>query len=51
VLLAVGADPDRARSSLRFSLGRTSSDADVDAVLGVIGPVVERARRAGGARA
>ncbi|MDK3258310.1 cysteine desulfurase family protein [Blastococcus capsensis] len=47
VLLAVGADPDRARSSLRFSLGHTSADADVDAVLDVIGPVVERARRAG----
>jgi cysteine desulfurase len=47
VLLAVGADADRARSSLRFSLGHTSTDADVDALLGVIGPVVERARRAG----
>jgi cysteine desulfurase len=47
VLLATGADPDRARSSLRFSLGHTSTDADVDAVLDVIGPVVERARRAG----
>jgi len=47
VLLATGADPDRARSSLRFSLGHTSTDADVDAVLDVVGPVVERARRAG----
>jgi cysteine desulfurase len=47
VLLAVGADADRARSSLRFSLGHTTTDADVDAVLDVIGPVVERARRAG----
>jgi cysteine desulfurase len=47
VLLAAGADPDRARSSLRFSLGHTSTDADVDAVLEVIAPVVERARRAG----
>ncbi|SDF37990.1 cysteine desulfurase [Blastococcus aurantiacus] len=47
VLLAVGADGERARSSLRFSLGHTSTDADVDAVLDVIGPVVERARRAG----
>ena len=50
VLLAVGADPDRARSSLRFSLGHTSTDADVDAVLEVIAPVVERARRAGTGR-
>jgi cysteine desulfurase len=47
VLLAAGADADRARSSLRFSLGHTSTDADVDALLAVIGPVVERARRAG----
>jgi cysteine desulfurase len=47
VLLATGADTGRARSSLRFSLGHTSTDADVDAVLEVIGPVVERARRAG----
>ena len=47
VLLATGADADRARSSLRFSLGHTSTDADVDAVLAVVGSVVERARRAG----
>ncbi|MGY2002314.1 cysteine desulfurase family protein [Blastococcus sp. SYSU DS1024] len=47
VLLAVGADPDRARSSLRFSLGHTTTDDDVDALLEVIAPVVERARRAG----
>jgi cysteine desulfurase len=47
VLLAVGADIERARSSLRFTLGHTSTDADVDALLAVIGPVVERARRAG----
>ncbi|MGY1847353.1 MULTISPECIES: cysteine desulfurase family protein [unclassified Blastococcus] len=50
VLLAVGADPDRARSSLRFSLGHTSTDDDVDALLEVIAPVVERARRAGTGR-
>jgi cysteine desulfurase len=47
VLLAAGADPVRARSSLRFTLGHTSTDADVDALLEVIAPVVERARRAG----
>jgi cysteine desulfurase len=47
VLLAVGADGERARSSLRFSLGHTSTDDDVDALLAVIAPVVERARRAG----
>ncbi|WP_369134494.1 cysteine desulfurase family protein [Modestobacter sp. I12A-02662] len=50
VLLAAGAHPARARSSLRFSFGHTSTDADVDAVLEVIEPVVERARRAGTTR-
>jgi cysteine desulfurase len=50
VLLAAGADADRARSSLRFTLGHTSTGADVDAVLEVIGPVVDRARRAGTTR-
>jgi len=29
---------------LRFSLGHTSTQADVDAVVEAIGPVVERAR-------
>ena len=47
VLLAMGADSAKARGSLRFSLGHTSTEADVDAVLDEIGPVVERARRAG----
>jgi cysteine desulfurase len=43
----MGADAAGARSSLRFSLGHTSTVDDVDAVLDEIGPVVERARRAG----
>jgi cysteine desulfurase len=47
VLLAMGAGEARARGSLRFSLGRTSAQADVDAVGAVIGEAVERARRAG----
>jgi len=47
VLLAMGAAEARARGSLRFSLGHTSTVADVDAVIQAIGPVVERARRAG----
>ena len=46
VLLAMGADDDRARSSLRFSLGHTSTRADVDALLAVLPGAVERARRA-----
>ena len=51
VLLAMGADESVARSSLRFSLGHTSTDADVDALLEAIGPAVERARAAGQAGA
>ena len=47
VLLAAGADAERARGSLRFSLGHTSTDADVDALVAALGPAVERARRAG----
>ena len=46
VLLAMGCDPDQARHSLRFSLGHTTTQADVDAVVEAIGPVVERARAA-----
>jgi cysteine desulfurase len=47
VLLAMGADAVRARGSLRFSLGHTSTKADVDRLAEVIGGAVERARRAG----
>jgi cysteine desulfurase len=47
VLLAMSDDEERARSSLRLSLGHTSTVDDVRAVLEVIGPSVERARRAG----
>jgi cysteine desulfurase len=47
VLLAMGVDEASARGSLRFSLGHTSTRADVDAAVAAIGPVVERARRAG----
>jgi cysteine desulfurase len=49
VLLAMGAGEERARSSLRFSLGHTSTEADVDALVEAIGPVVQRARAAGAA--
>ncbi|HEX5203093.1 cysteine desulfurase family protein [Paractinoplanes rhizophilus] len=46
VLLAMGADDDRARSSLRFTLGHTSTAEDVDALLAALPAAVERARRA-----
>jgi cysteine desulfurase len=47
VLLAMGADPDLARGSLRFSLGRTSTPEDVEALVSALPSVVERARSAG----
>ena len=46
VLLAMGCTAEAARHSLRFSLGHSSTQADVDAVVAAIGPVVERARAA-----
>ncbi|WP_019930163.1 cysteine desulfurase family protein [Nocardia sp. BMG111209] len=47
VLLAMGVDARTARGSLRFSLGHTSTRADIDRLLEVLPPVVERARAAG----
>ncbi|MFI8207105.1 cysteine desulfurase family protein [Streptomyces sp. NPDC085937] len=47
VLLATGTDPDLARGTLRFSLGHTSTDAEVKALAKAIGPAVARARAAG----
>jgi cysteine desulfurase len=46
VLIAMGDDAATARGSLRLSLGHTSVDADVDAVLRVLPGAVDRARRA-----
>ncbi|AKE90564.1 MULTISPECIES: cysteine desulfurase family protein [Rhodococcus] len=47
VLVAMGADPRTARGSLRFSLGHTSTRADVEAVVAALPQVVGRARAAG----
>lgn len=47
VLLALGADEAAARSSLRLSLGHTTTEADVDAAVAALGPAAERARVAG----
>jgi cysteine desulfurase len=46
VLLAMDRAEEEARSSLRFSLGHTSTAADVRAVVEAIAPCVERARAA-----
>jgi cysteine desulfurase len=48
VLLALGADTDVARSSLRFSVGHTSTKADVDALVEALPGAVARAREARG---
>jgi cysteine desulfurase len=47
VLLAMGVSPVDARGALRFSLGRPSTEDDVNALAEAIGPAVARARRAG----
>ncbi len=44
VLLAMGLDKARARASLRFSLLKTATDADVDHVLRVVPEAVEKLR-------
>jgi cysteine desulfurase len=44
VLMAMGLDKNRARSSLRFSLLKTATDADVDHVLKVVPAAVEHLR-------
>lgn len=47
VLLAMGLDEPTARGALRFSLGRSSTEDDVTALLTALPGVVERARAAG----
>ena len=49
VLLAMGLPEDEARGALRLTLGHTSTEADVDALLAALPGAVERARRASGA--
>jgi cysteine desulfurase len=46
VLVAIGVPRKVAIGSLRFSLGRASTDSDVDAVLDVLPGIVETARKA-----
>ena len=47
VLIAMGMDTVDARGSLRFSLGSTSTRADIAALLAALPQVVERAKAAG----
>jgi cysteine desulfurase len=44
VLMAMGLDKNRARASLRFSLLKTATDADIDHVLQVVPAAVEHLR-------
>ena len=46
VLLALGIDEETAKGSLRVTVGRSTTDADVDAFLAVLPKVVERIRAA-----
>ncbi|GAB3708694.1 hypothetical protein GCM10027595_21360 [Corynebacterium nasicanis] len=47
VLLAMGVSEADTRGAVRFTLGRTSTEEDVDAVLAIIEETVARARLAG----
>ena len=47
VLLAMGLDEADARGALRMSIGHSTTDADIDALLAVLPGAVERATRAG----
>ncbi|GAA1747728.1 cysteine desulfurase family protein [Nostocoides vanveenii] len=49
VVLALGIPDEEARGALRLSLGHTSTQSDVDAVIAALPAAVERARRARGA--
>ena len=44
VLTAMGLRPDRARASLRFSLGKQNTEEDVEFALGLIAETVNRLR-------
>jgi cysteine desulfurase len=45
VLLALGLGADEAREAVRFSLGPSNTADEVDRVLALLGPIVDRARR------
>ena len=42
VLAAMGVAPERARGSVRFSMGAETTDDDVDALIGILSSVVYR---------
>jgi cysteine desulfurase len=46
VLLALGLSPEEARSTIRFSLGWTTTAEEVERAIRFVPPLVERVRRA-----
>lgn len=49
VLTAIGLRPESARGTVRFSLGRTTTSQDIDAVLSTLPGIISRLRRISGA--
>jgi cysteine desulfurase len=45
VLTAIGLQPEAARGTVRFSLGRTTTDAEIDRVISVLPGIVEKMRQ------
>jgi cysteine desulfurase len=45
VLRAIGCDPDAAKGALCFTLGRWTTPADVDALIDLVPPIVDRLRQ------
>jgi len=45
VLKALGLDPDLARASIRFGLGRYTTEEEVDYAAGKVADVVDQLRR------
>ena len=48
VLLAIGLSPEQAHSSIRFSLGRQTTNMDINHVLKVLPEVISRLREISG---
>lgn len=48
VLIAMGRSERDAASTMRFSLGHTTTQADIDALVAVLPEAVERARKVAG---
>ncbi|MFC1540682.1 cysteine desulfurase NifS [Candidatus Margulisiibacteriota bacterium] len=45
VMLAIGTSPELAHGSIRFTLGRDNTEADIDRVLEVFPPIVDKLRK------